>query len=78
MRIGIDARMLGPKCAGLGRYIEQLLIHLQTIDQSNQYVIFLRKENFASFLITNHLWKKVLADIPWYSFAEQTKLKKNH
>jgi glycosyltransferase involved in cell wall biosynthesis len=68
--------MLGPKCAGLGRYIEQLLIHLQTIDQSNQYVIFLRKENFASFLITNHLWKKVLADIPWYSFAEQTKLKK--
>ncbi len=76
MRIGIDARMWGPKCAGLGRYIEQLLIHLQAIDQSNQYVIFLRKENFESFLITNHLWKKVLADIPWYSFAEQVRLKK--
>src|SRR3989338_6011051 len=46
MVIGIDARMLGPECGGLGRYIEQLVLHLHDIDQENQYVLFLKKENW--------------------------------
>lgn len=46
MVIGIDARMLGPECGGLGRYIEQLVLHLYEIDRENQYVLFLKKENW--------------------------------
>jgi len=71
MKIGIDARMYGPRQAGLGRYIEQLIKELQKIDNHNQYVIFLHKENFDQLQITNPNFKKVLADIKWYSWQEQ-------
>jgi len=53
MIIGIDARMLGPQCGGLGRYIEQLVVHLHDIDQENQYVLFLKKENWDYVDIRN-------------------------
>ncbi len=76
MRIGIDARMLGPQCGGLGRYVEQLVEHLETLDPQNQYVIFLRKENWNAFRVTQPNFKKVLADIPWYGWGEQLKFKK--
>ncbi len=72
MKIGIDARMYGPAQGGIGRYIEQLIKQLQKIDQNNQYILFLRKSNFDECEITNSNFKKVLADIPWYSLKEQT------
>ncbi len=53
MIIGIDARMLGPQCGGLGRYIEQLVLHLQDIDQEHQYVLFLKKENWDYIHLSN-------------------------
>ncbi|MFA6424206.1 MAG: glycosyltransferase family 1 protein [Candidatus Magasanikbacteria bacterium] len=71
MRIGIDARMLGPKQGGLGRYIEQLIANLEKIDSQNEYAIFLRKENWDDYNPTNLRFKKVLADIGWYGWAEQ-------
>lgn len=42
MRIGIDARMSGPNVGGggLGRYVEQLLKELPSIDTENRYVLF--------------------------------------
>lgn len=70
MRIGIDARMLASGF-GLGRYAQQLVLHLQKIDKENQYVLFLRKENFNSVKFDNKNFKRVLADIPWYSAEEQ-------
>jgi len=73
MRIGIDARMYG-KGFGLARYIEQLILHLEESDTKNEYIIFLRKENYDTFQPNNPKFKKVLADIPWYGFAEQIKL----
>ncbi|MBD3310942.1 MAG: glycosyltransferase [Candidatus Magasanikbacteria bacterium] len=76
MKIGIDARMYGPKQAGLGRYIEQLILNLESIDTENQYVIFLRQENWDEFKPTSDNFKKVLADIPWYGWEEQIKLPK--
>jgi len=76
MKIGIDARMHGPNQGGIGRYIEQLIKHLQQIDQNNQYFLFLRQANFNDCEITNPNFKKVLADIPWYSLKEQTSLTK--
>lgn len=74
MKIGIDARMYGPKQGGLGRYIEQLILNLEQIDIQNQYVIFLRRENWNEFEPKNQNFKKVKADIGWYGFAEQFKL----
>lgn len=73
MRIGIDARMLGAYHAGIGRYIEQLVLHLQTLDSTNEYVLFLKKDNWDSITLTNPRFSKVLADIHWYGWEEQMK-----
>ena len=70
MKIGIDARMFGPGF-GIARYVEQLVLHLEKIDTENEYVIFLKKENFDSYTPHNKNFKKVLADIPWYGWKEQ-------
>ncbi len=71
MKIGIDARFFGPGSKGLGRYTQKLIIHLEHIDHENEYVIFLRKENFDLYTPKNKNFTKVLADYQWYSFAEQ-------
>jgi glycosyltransferase involved in cell wall biosynthesis len=73
MRIGIDARFYGPKTGGggLGRYVAELVTHLEHIDSSNEYVLFLRKENFHECRVTRPNFTKRLVDVPWYSLAEQ-------
>lgn len=85
MKIGIDARMMGPTSRGIGRYIERLVAHLSIIDKENalrpaqgdrekyEYTVFTRKE--AASLVPKSM-KTVIVDIPWYSFAEQFKLGK--
>ena len=76
MHIGIDARFFGPRVGGggLGRYVAELVTHLQKIDQKNQYTLFLRKENFHECRITNKNFSKQLVDIPWYTLEEQKKM----
>lgn len=73
MRIGIDARFFGPKTGGggIGRYVAELVTNLQELDSRNEYVIFLRKENFHEFSVRNKRFYKQLVDIPWYSLKEQ-------
>lgn len=80
MRIGIDARFYGSIGKGLGRYTQKLIEHLEQIPakggpasgwDQNQYVVFLRQENFDEFQIENENFQKVLADYRWYSFSEQ-------
>ncbi|MEK7508419.1 MAG: glycosyltransferase family 1 protein [Patescibacteria group bacterium] len=71
MKIGIDARMFGPKQGGLGRYVEQLVLNLEKMDQSNDYVIFLNQTNFNNYQPQNPRFKKVLAGIKWYGWREQ-------
>ena len=73
MRIGIDARMLGSGF-GLARYVQQLVKHLEKVDLKNQYILFMRQANWDEFEPANPNFKKVPADIPWYSWAEQIKL----
>jgi len=68
--------MYGPKIggAGVGRYVEEIVTHLQQLDTENEYVLFLRRANFDDCAIPPALksrWTKVVADIPWYSLAEQ-------
>lgn len=76
MRIGIDARLYGTEQAGLGRYVEQLIKHLEVIDTKNQYTIFLRQANWNVYQPANNNFTKVLADIPWYGLAEHYTLPK--
>lgn len=71
MRIGIDARFFGPKQKGLGRYVQKLVENLEKVDLNNQYVIFLRRENWGEYQPNNPNSKKVLADYRWYSLPEQ-------
>lgn len=79
MKIGIDARMYGPKQAGLGRYVQQLITGLLEIDSENEFVFFVR--DVRDPLLTSPYKGEgkvsvVVADIPWYGLAEQIKFKK--
>ena len=76
MRIGIDARFLGPLGKGLGRYTQKLVTYLEKIDQHNQYFIFLRKENWDDYHPINKNFQKILADYQWYTWQEQIQMPK--
>ncbi len=71
MKIGIDARFFGSIGKGLGRYTQKLIENLELIDQGNEYIIFLRKENFDEYIPRANNFKKVLADYRWYGISEQ-------
>jgi len=73
MKIGIDARFYGPRVGGggIGRYVAELVNHLQLLDNKNEYVMFLKKENFHECVITNPRFYKRLVDVHWYTAAEQ-------
>ncbi|MFA5854260.1 MAG: glycosyltransferase family 1 protein [Patescibacteria group bacterium] len=83
MRIGIDARFFGPVGKGLGRYTERLIENLEALESQHaphargegrmplDFVVFLRKENFDLYQPSSARFRKVLADFPWYSWAEQ-------
>lgn len=70
-KIGIDARFYGPIGKGLGRYTQEIVDNIIKLDRTNEYVVFLRRENFNSFNSDNPKVKKTLADIKWYGWAEQ-------
>ena len=70
-RIGIDARFYGPLGKGLGRYTQKIVDNIVKLDRENEYIIFLRKENFNEFKCDGLRVKKVLANIKWYGLAEQ-------
>ena len=72
MKIGIDARFVGPEGTGLGTYTQNLIENLQKIDDLNQYFIFLRESNWNLIKLDNKNFTKVLANVPWYSLTEQT------
>lgn len=74
MKIGIDARMYGTEQGGLGRYVQQLILELENLNVPAEILIFLRKNNWDGYKPRSSNFKKVLADVPWYGFAEQTSL----
>lgn len=73
MRVGIDARFVGPQGTGLGKYTEKLIVNLAKIDGKSSYFIFLKKSNWDYLKLPKN-FTKVLADIPWYSLEEQYKM----
>ncbi|MBN1584929.1 glycosyltransferase family 4 protein [Candidatus Uhrbacteria bacterium] len=71
MRIGIDARFYGPSGKGLGRYVSELLTELERIDRENEYLVFLRDDNFGEYRPQSPNFRKVRAEFPWYGWREQ-------
>lgn len=71
MTIGIDARLYGLKNRGLGRYVKALVENLIPSDQTNDYVVFLTKENFQELDLNYSNYQKVLINARWYSLKEQ-------
>ncbi len=76
MIIGIDARLYGAAQGGLGRYLQELIHHLEKIDSNHTFVVFLRQENWEAYQPANPRFRKVLANIPWYGLKEQLFLKR--
>jgi glycosyltransferase involved in cell wall biosynthesis len=74
--IGIDARLYGPQQGGLGRYIAELIRHLEALAPAAELRIFLTKKNWDEYQPSNPSFKKILADVPWYGLAEQVTLPK--
>ena len=58
MKIGIDGRLINE--TGVGRYIRNLVEQLGKLDRNNQYVIFLTRDAFGSFVPPNRRWQKRL------------------
>jgi len=79
MKIGIDARFYGPVGKGLGRYIQEVVDNIIMINDAHEvnsagsfdFVIFLSPDNFDEFISKSSRVKKVLINIPWYSWSEQ-------
>lgn len=71
MRIGIDARLYGPKHGGIGRYTSELIKNLELIDLANDYFIFLAHDNYNDYQPQNPKFKKVSADFKVYGIFEQ-------
>ncbi|MFA5029555.1 MAG: glycosyltransferase family 1 protein [Patescibacteria group bacterium] len=71
MRIGIDARLFGPKNGGIGRYSQEIIKQLEELDSKNQYFVFLQADNFNDYQPQNKNFQKVLADYRPYSLGEQ-------
>lgn len=70
MRIGIDARMMGPNnTRGIGRYIEELVKAMVKGHKDHEYVLFTRNADHP--LVDEDCIKTIVADIPWYGWAEQ-------
>jgi len=71
MKIGIDARLFNQ--TGVGRYTSNLIENLLETDKSNNYVLFVRNEDFdqVKLKIKNLKLKIVRVNIPWHSIKEQ-------
>ncbi len=69
MRIGIDARLYTQ--TGVGRYLRNLIAELQLVDAENDYVVYLRQEEYSDLKLLNKRWQKKLVDLPWHTLKEQ-------
>lgn len=66
--------MYGIHNRGIGRYIERLIENLAKLDDNNRYTLFMAADGAANFKLASGKFKILLADIPWYSLAEQIKM----
>lgn len=72
MRIGIDARLYSSRFGGVGRYTQELIDHLATIDQENEYVLFFNDEDYSQYLAPNARFSKRRVTARKDTLQEQT------
>lgn len=74
MRVGIDARLWSE--GGVGRYIRNLIRHLQVLDKKNEYVLFSISEKSDEILhfVQNGNFIVEKADIRWHTIDEQLRM----
>lgn len=71
-RVGIDARLFGPKHGGIGRYTAELVKNLELqADQADQYFIFLAPDAWEQYQPKKPNFTKVSADFKVYGVFEQ-------
>jgi len=58
---------------GHGRYLRELIRHLEQLDSKNRYTIILQPEGFFSYTPSNPNFRAISTDTHWYTFSEQTK-----
>jgi len=74
LKIGIDARIYSLP-GGLGRYTRELINGLGKQDTGDlEFVIFLDKEGYDSYVPQRSNFRKVLADVKWYGVSEQLEM----
>ncbi len=71
MRIGLDLRMVSGG-SGIGRYITEISHQILSLNLNDEFVLFFRNREDAK-AYEKYNQKIVIADIPHYSWAEQTK-----
>jgi glycosyltransferase involved in cell wall biosynthesis len=71
MKIGIDCRLWNE--TGVGRYIRNLVLNLQELDDKNDYSLFALSKNKKEILrqIKNNKFKIIEANIKWHTVSEQ-------
>lgn len=75
MTIGIDARLWGLQHAGIGRYVQNVVLHLLETEADHHYILFGPQEIERD--IPRNLqdrYSLVITKIPHYSLLEQIKL----
>lgn len=73
MRIVIDARLYNE--SGIGRYIRNLIDHLEKLDKENEYFVILLIKDYNTFKVGGR-FKRNVADFKWYGISEQLILPK--
>ena len=71
MRVGIDVRN---DRSGIGRYSIRLVEELVSLDDGTEYVLFARAETYRDLERLGGAVERRLADVRWYSLAEQVLL----
>lgn len=78
-KIGIDCRLSGNAHAGIGRYIEELIVRLPKLDKNKQWVLFFYSRQQANDFLEKLVPKPsnikiIIAPIRHYSIEEQLKM----
>lgn len=76
--IGIDCRLAGAKNAGIGRYIENLVLELIKLPTQTHWVLFFNNKNQAKQVLRKTInqdnLKIIYSPVRHYTFAEQLKM----
>lgn len=70
MRIGIDCRLYGTRHRGIGRYAEELVLHIAKLSDSHHYTLFVQSEAADALRLPGGRFAIVRADVPHYGIGE--------